>query len=121
MQQINLDDIQLQALQIPIGWRVQWNQFFDVEPGAEIEVDGLPEGDVWELFPQDLLQLKYDERNLVVDLGWLPEADPDGRYILTLVENKNWDQPMSVYESTKKGEIVKNINLWLKKISSGSM
>jgi hypothetical protein len=118
---IKMDDLQLQALQVPNGWRVQWNQFFDIEPGAAVEIEGLPENDPWELFPQDLLQLKYDNGNLIIDLGWLPEADPDGQYILTLVEDENWTQPTSVYESKTKEEIVKHINLLMKKISSGSL
>jgi hypothetical protein len=121
MHYLKLQDIQLQPLQVPIGWRVQSNQFFDIEPGADVTIEGLPGGDAWELFLQDLLQLKNDDRNVTLDLGWIPEADPKGHYILTLVKDKNWDQPISVYESAQKSEIVEQINLWLSKVSSGSM
>ena len=121
MREVKLQDVQLQALRIPTGWTVIWNQFYEVEPDADIEIAGLPDGDVWELFLQDLLQLQNGNRKLLLDLGWVPEANPQGRYKLTLVENEDWIHPVATYESRDKDDIVEQIDLWLIKIASGEM
>lgn len=119
--QIKIEDIQLQPLRISTGWNVIWNQFFDIYPNSKIKVEGLPNDDVLELFTQDLLQLKNEKRNLLLDLGWIPEANPDGAYELTLIHNEDWVNPVTTYKSKDKDDIVDQINLWLKKIAFEEM
>jgi hypothetical protein len=113
MKKIKLPDIQLKALRIPPGWRVICNHFCDIDPGADIYIEGLPEGNVWELFIQDMLFLKHDHLNLTLDLGWVPEADPGGKYELTLIRNEDWDNPIAFYESSSKDDIASKIDAWL--------
>ena len=105
-----LQDISLQPLIIPTGWTVVWNQFYDVEPGADLLIEGLPDGDVRELFVQNLLQLKYPHHNLILDLGWIPEANLNGNYQLALIKNEDWEYPIVTFESMNKEEIVNKIN-----------
>lgn len=121
MNKVHLQDIKLQELRIPTGWTVTWNQLYDIEPGTNIKVEGLPDGDVWELFIQDLLQLKYVNRNFVLDVGWVPEASPEGSYQLTLVANENWNDPIVVYQCRNKDEIVEQINLLLLEVIAGNI
>ena len=64
-----MNDILLQPLIIPKGWLVNWNQFYNIEPNCNLYIEGLPDGDIWELFLQDLLQLKHINKNLLLDLG----------------------------------------------------
>ena len=118
---VKLEDIQLQPLRISTGWNVVWNQFFDIYPNPKIKVRGLPNDDVLELFNQDLLQLKNEKRKLLLDLGWIPEADPEGTYELTLVHSEDWDNPVATYKSKDKDNIVEQINLWLRKIAFEEM
>ena len=117
MNRIEIDNVELQPLRIYAGWTVSYNAFSDIEPYSDIKVVGLPDEDVWELFTQDLLQIKYERRGILIDLGWTPEADPEGSYELTILENEDWDNPLYHYESKSKDDIVKKINYWLKKVS----
>ncbi|MBO1063104.1 MAG: hypothetical protein HEQ14_19905 [Aphanizomenon flos-aquae CP01] len=119
MKTIQLKDISLQSLKIPTGWTVTWNQFYDIEPNSNMYCDGLPDGDVWELFLQDLLQLKQINKNIILDLGWIPEANPEGSYHLQIIANEDWSTPILVYESKNKSEVVEKINDLLLKIASG--
>jgi hypothetical protein len=113
MKKIKLQDIRLQALRIPPGWCIVCNHFCDIDPGADIYIDGLPEGNVWELFIQDLLFLEHKHLGLALDLSWVPEADPNGIYSLTLIKNEDWNSPVAFYESPSRHDIASKIDSWL--------
>jgi hypothetical protein len=117
MNKIDLQDIELQPLQIPSGWNVVVNHFVNIEPGQHIYVNGLPDGDVWELFVQDMLLIRHNHHGVDLDLGWMPEADPSGKYELTLIRNQDWENPIASYESTSKSKIIEKVNLWLKNVN----
>ena len=117
MNRIKFEDIPLQPLRISKGWTVDYNEFTEIEPYSDIKVEGLPDEDVWELFLQDLLQLKHEAYGIIIDLGWTPEADPDGSYKLTVIENQDWHNPLFIYRSKNKDDIVEKINHWLSKIT----
>ena len=117
MHRIKFEDIPLQPLRIPIGWTVAYNEFTEIEPYSDIKVVGLPDEDVWELFLQDLLQLKHKRHNVLIDLGWTPEADPNGSYDLTVLKNQDWDNPLFHYESKNKDDVVDKINFWLSRVT----
>jgi|688.fasta_scaffold57486_4 hypothetical protein len=121
MKAIKLKDVPLQSLKIPTGWTVTWNQFYDIEPNSNIYLDGLPDGDVWELFLQDLLQLKHFNKNIILDLGWTPEANPEGSYLLQVIADEDWSTPIVVYKSKNKSEVVGKIDDLLLKIASGDI
>jgi hypothetical protein len=121
MKTIKLKDVPLQSLKIPTGWTVTWNQFYDIEPNSNIYLDGLLDGDVWELFLQDLLQLKHFNKNIILDLGWTPEANPEGSYLLQVIADEDWSTPIVVYKSKNKSEVVGKIDDLLLKIASGDI
>ena len=117
MNKIKFEDIPFQPLQITTGWLVEYNEFRDIEPYSDIEVEGLPDNDVWELFLQNLLFLKHEFYGISLDLGWTPEAEPEGSYKLTVLKNGDWDNPLLYFKSKNKDEIVEKINLWLRKVT----
>ena len=117
MKKIRLRDIPFQPLQITRGWFVGYNEFKNIEPYSDIKVEGLPDDDVWELFLQDLLQLEHKAYGIIIDLGWTPEADPNGSYELTVIKNKDWNNPLFHYESKNKDDIVEKINHWLRRVT----
>lgn len=41
---------------------------------------------------EDLLQVKYVDSYLL-DLGWYPEYEVDGKFIVQLIKDGNWDAP----------------------------
>ena len=117
MHRIKFEDIPLQPLRISKGWAVGYNEFTEIEPYSDIKVIGLPDEDVWELFLQDLLQLKHEAYGILIDLGWTPEADPEGSYLLRVLKNEDWRNPLYYYESKNKDDIVDKINYWLSRVT----
>ena len=117
MNRIRLRDIPFQPLQITRGWTVGYNEFKDMEPYSDIKVVGLPDEDVWEIFLQDLLQLQHDTYGITIDLGWVPEADPEGSYLLRVLKDEDWDNPLYYYKSKNKDDVVDKINFWLRRVT----
>jgi hypothetical protein len=58
---------------------------------------------------EDLLQIQYDN-NIVVDVGWYPELDPSGKFIIYIIKDSDWDSPL--YKKVVK---LKNIATELQK------
>lgn len=88
-------------LRIHPGWTVEIHSFLDLDP-SEVSPD---EEDIWLfIFTQDIFYIHYDEI-YGVDLGWYPEADPDGRFELQLVTHKGFKTLLSV-ETRSLKEIV---------------
>ena len=96
----------LQPLRIPAGWTVKYNNFSEYDPqkdGAEY---------VFELV-EDLLQLEHE--NLLIDLGWYPDMDINGKYQLCLVdmtEERPFDTPLDIFESNSKQLILEKLEYW---------
>src|SRR5262249_21637929 len=94
---------------------VVWNSFLEIDPIFE-DGDGTSIG-----FSQDLLQLKNLKYFVLIDLGWYPDHDPTGRYLLRAIRiypsvdemKRSWDKPLMVMESASKMEIVQAIEIWL--------
>ncbi len=88
----------LMALKIPSAWAVIYNSFGDEDPVIR---DESIEND--EYYKEDLLSIERlwfngtswntEPNGYVLDLGWYPEADPQGRYCLTLLRG-DWDHTL---------------------------
>lgn len=99
----------LQPLRIPTGWKVQWNMFDEADPIFFTEEDSS-----YRLhFSEDLLQLQ--KGNVIVDLGWYPEGKVVGNYLLILVKDKKWSEPVYSFESRDKEIVIKEIEKLLQK------
>lgn len=99
----------LQPLRIPTGWKVQWNMFDEADPVFFTEEDS----DYRHSFVEDLLQLQKDK--YTVDLGWYPEGKVEGEYLLVLIKNENWSEPLFNFSSRDKDRIIQEIERLLQK------
>ena len=54
---------------------------------------------------EDLLQVEYANQ-IVLDLGWYPELDPNGFFIIYVIKNYNWDTPI-ISENAKSFDELK--------------
>ncbi|MBN3522648.1 hypothetical protein [Paenibacillus apiarius] len=108
------DPPQLQPLRIPSTWLVTYNGFLEIDP-KEVS----PEDDTWLSFTQDLLQLEHNRYNIIVDLGWYPEAEPEGEYGLKLIKEKDWERPIGSLSTKNKDEVVHTIEMWLWRVGGG--
>lgn len=105
---------ELQPLRIPAGWNVLYNGFLEIEPTSLAE-----DSDLWLSFTQDILQLGYKFRKmeLFVDLGWYPETEIGGTFRLVVIKHSEWENPLEVFESRSKKEIVERMESILEDVS----
>ncbi len=96
----------LQPLRLQAGWKIEYNDFTEYD----IAIHG--ENDLFEL-REDLLQLRCEQESLIIDLGWYPNHDANGNYILMLVKDYKWDCPLEQVSSKSKKEIVAYIEKWV--------
>lgn len=76
----------------------------------DIDIHG--SNDLFEL-NEDLLQLHNEKANLIIDLGWYPDHDINGAYLLLLVKDYKWDRPLEQITSRSKKEITACIEKWV--------
>ncbi len=96
----------LQPLRLKAGWEIIFNNF------TEYDINKHSEDDIIEL-NEDLLQLYHKNANLIIDLGWYPNNDKDGQYILLMIKNYDWDFPLEKVISKSKDEIIDCIEKWV--------
>lgn len=97
---------ELQPLRLQSGWKIDFNNFTEYD----ISIHG--EMDFFEL-SEDLLRLSNDKFNMIIDLGWYPSYDIEGKYTLELIKNCNWDYPLEKVCTQSKSEIISNIEKWV--------
>ena len=65
--------------------RVKYNTFnIDFDKPFMQQLDALNE---------DLIQVEYDG-DYRLDIGWYPEADENGKFIIQLICNNDWNKPI---------------------------
>lgn len=83
-----------------------------------------PEDENWLFaFNEDILHIiskithrrdnQTEEQELIIDLGWYPDGDPNGNFVLQAVLNNDWIDPLIKFSSRNKDEIVKTLEKWL--------
>ena len=90
----------LQPLRIPAGWTVAYNEFTSSNAHDDLK--------------EDLLQLRHEIKNLLVDLGWYPEGDQNGSYLLLLFEGDFEGTCLAEFRSVNREEIVEVLERLLK-------
>ena len=103
-----MKDFILQPLRIPSGWTVNYNHFSEYDPLTES-----PEY-LYEL-SEDMLQMENDR--FLIDLGWYPEMDLNGRFILVLADRtreRPFEHPIERFETRDKAEVTAKIEEWAK-------
>lgn len=63
----------------------------------DCEIDlNLPFKDQEWSFKEDILQIHFDagEDSYTVDVGWYPDFDPKGRFIVYVIKDYEWEQPV---------------------------
>lgn len=55
---------------------------------------------------EDLLQIEFPN-NYLLDVGWYPENDIEGQFVLTLIKNFDWQNPIYKYSCTSGVDLKK--------------
>lgn len=114
-----LTQIPLQPLRIPTGWLVAYNNgLFEIDPLPELFPDRIP----WEIFKEDMLQMKNDMFDRLLDLGWYPEGDlVEGNYRLVIYEGDFRGRLIYQLITHDRLELVATIERLLVKICQGEL
>lgn len=78
--------------------KITYNQFninFDVPYSRQVE----------ELL-EDLIQIEY-ENGYLIDLGWYPEYNPNGKFIVQVIKNYDWEKPIYKEQGRDKKQLKK--------------
>lgn len=95
----------LQPLRISDGWTVCSNQFSEYDPVTDGQAHT-------EELMQDLLQLRNEKAGLMIDLGWYPEMDINGRYCMYLLKPDFRRPPLKKLETKSRKEIINALEKW---------
>lgn len=69
-----------------------------------------PHGD-WLNFSDDLFQATAIDGS-IIDVGWHPEYDPKGTFVITLVHNRKWNKLNRVIHTRNPNEVIKIVQDW---------
>ena len=112
-------------MRIPQGWAVTYNRFYAVEPIINAKTG---EFENWGWFTNRLLNVHLlplrsgaiDYRNcLLIEVAWLPDADPTGCYHATLVANtpaETW-QELLHFSHQDPTEIARQLYDWMERVN----
>ncbi|MGX7666722.1 hypothetical protein [Flavobacterium pedocola] len=92
---------ELQKLTVPDNYKVVQNVFFTYDPETDYS-----ENENLLYLSEDLLQLKNEKLNLIIDLGWYGEIYSNkGTFKLYVIENQDWENPV-ITEASKSQKII---------------
>ncbi len=62
--------------------------------------------ELWYAYKEDILQVVYGDR-YILDVGWYPESNPKGRFIVRAIQDYDWMDPLlkikcKTFEELKK-------------------
>ena len=88
-----------------INWKngniLQWDlNFFRSDKEIFNQLDELKE---------DLVQVQYPN-NIILDIGWYPEFDINGKFRIVVVHNYNWDIPIYEVFLNDKSKLLQKIS-----------
>lgn len=64
---------------------------------------------------EDLFQLVF-KNGITIDIGWYPSFNANGRFIIYVVENNDWVNPLLTLTSTwDKNELIKKLTVALQR------
>lgn len=116
---MDIDDIKLQPLRVPAGWHVTQNVFFEVDPDPSKTINYPPQKSVLTLFLQDMFHAKHNHYDIVVDVGWVPDEDPAGSFIVQAIRGTDWDNPIDELMSRDRLTIAQKLEAILLDVSAG--
>jgi hypothetical protein len=110
----NSPDFRLQPLRMGTGWKVAWNQFYELDPPRDWERDVETV-----FFSEDRLLLQHQQRRVLVSLDWMPYG-PKGRFVLRAVNwvgdtemPASWDRPLLQLRTRSRARVVQTLDRWL--------
>lgn len=106
-----MDQPKLQPLRIPVGWKVEWNTFVELDASQELveKVDGWFSGGTLLLLTRKNRGVKYS-----LDMSWLPEWEWEtGGFHICAYKGEQMDVLMCEFRSKDRLAVVREIEKML--------
>ncbi|MFS0656945.1 hypothetical protein [Bacillus sp. 179-C3.3 HS] len=110
---LDVPEVNIHPLRITEGWDMRYNNFWEIDP-KKLDSDD----DRWFMFTESLLQIYHEKSSITLDLGWNPDLSPDGNYLVLIVKNKDWENPIHEFTSDDYNKVIDFIESQLKYITS---
>lgn len=59
---------------------------FDIDPSISFEEQELS-------YKEDIIQMNFG-KSIIVDVGWYPEFESDGSFMIRIIRNEDWTKPV---------------------------
>lgn len=66
-------------------------------------------------YKEDMLQIGFDD-TFTIDVGWTPEHESNGHFVLTVVKNYNWYKPLVRTKIKNFDDLKKNLEIEVNKL-----
>jgi hypothetical protein len=97
---MSISERPLQPLRIPSNWQVTYNEFREIDPADAKAAAYLRE---------DLFQAFNRLTKILIDVGWYPDGDPEGGYVLSAHRDDFHGEELLRREARTRGAIVEAI------------
>lgn len=99
---MDVSNLKLVELPATENWEIRHHRLYDLSPYDASAVTGFRKGwTIWHThFDEDLFLAVNSTKGELVDVGWYPDADPNGNFRLVLLnydrkeEVGDWDNPL---------------------------
>ena len=110
-------EIELQKIKLPKCGKFVNHEFYIYDPNS----DFIEDKNLFYL-KEDLMQIEFDNLNLIIDLGWYGDVSNNkGKFKIFVIENQNWENPLKIESSYSQKEIVEKLNIVLDEINKACL
>jgi hypothetical protein len=86
----------LQPLRISSSWQLTYNDFREVDIGESTAA----------YFREDLLQARCESTDVLLDLGWYPDGDPGGHFVVHVLRGDFHGELLARIDAATRDEVV---------------
>lgn len=91
---------------------MSYNNFFEIDPRNLKQDD-----DCWFMFTENLLQLHHEKASITLDLGWNPDISSDGQFLVLIIKDMDWENPIQEFMSNDYRKVIEYIEFHLNQIT----
>ncbi|MEC0250079.1 hypothetical protein [Bacillus halotolerans] len=64
------------------------------------------------------MQLYHEQSSITLDLGWVPDISAEGNYLVLIVKNNDWENPIKEFSSDDYKKVIAYIEYHLKEVTT---
>ena len=88
------------------GWGVNNNKLLKIDIESIDNCDNF----IWNKFSEDMLNIINPSKSIIIDVGWYPKFDMNGRFVLLVIKNNEWTKPLETLVTRDVNKIIEKVN-----------